>query len=207
MFDLQDHDLSAAERREQILSALRAAHNAAVEEGVDLSKSACLATADLCAKSIAKLDDHESLRKLLRSCLVTFDNMGLERTLKWWQLPFVSRWPIHHEPLRNDARHLAKRIRSALLAIQDVLDEQPTPDHDATATVAEDADRNPSTGVGPHDEDEVERVARAMFDARTHFLEGSIFWNDEVEAGRAEERYVARAALEALDAIRAGRVE
>ncbi len=54
----------------------------------------------------------EILRAVLADCRIVLSNMALEnkRSLN----PFKSRWPIHHEPLRNDARTLLKRIDSIL---------------------------------------------------------------------------------------------
>jgi len=53
-------------------------------------------------------EEIDMLRRLLGDCRIILSNMAMEnkRSLN----PFKQRWPIHHEPLRSDAKYLIKRI-------------------------------------------------------------------------------------------------
>lgn len=54
-------------------------------------------------------DDAESHVALLKRCRTVLGNMAMERT-GFWAALFGRRWPINHEPLRSDARHLLPLI-------------------------------------------------------------------------------------------------
>lgn len=53
----------------------------------------------------------DRLQGLLRRCRTVLSNMA--RQNEGW-LSFIKRWPISHEPLRSDARHLVPLIDEAL---------------------------------------------------------------------------------------------
>jgi len=52
------------------------------------------------------------LELLLARCRIVLGNMARENTTGWRAI--FNRWPIHHEPLRNDARNLVPAIDQAL---------------------------------------------------------------------------------------------
>jgi hypothetical protein len=51
---------------------------------------------------------------ILERCRTVLGNMALERE-GFWASFLGRRWPIHHEPLRNDARSLIPLIDSAIV--------------------------------------------------------------------------------------------
>lgn len=68
------------------------------------------------SKEISDLQFHHDdevcrLQGLLRRCRTVLSNMAREN--EGW-LRFIKRWPISHEPLRSDARHLVPLIDEAL---------------------------------------------------------------------------------------------
>lgn len=66
-----------------------------------------------CPECIERDDkDAELFRTALQDCLVVLRNMALENRESL--NPFKTRWPIHHEPLRADARALVPRIEALL---------------------------------------------------------------------------------------------
>jgi hypothetical protein len=61
-------------------------------------------------------DDAETvarLRRLLERAEIILGNMAMENSNKF----FGRRWPIHHEPLRADAKSLLPEIAAALRAL------------------------------------------------------------------------------------------
>lgn len=50
------------------------------------------------------INRNETLRNTLGRCRTVLNNMALEHKTGWRSI--FARWPIHHEPLRNDARNL-----------------------------------------------------------------------------------------------------
>jgi hypothetical protein len=56
----------------------------------------------------------EALEKALRRCQTVLGNMAQEN-----EGAIFNRWPINHEPLRNDARNLLPVIDAALAPEQD----------------------------------------------------------------------------------------
>ena len=59
---------------------------------------------------------------MLRRAHMILSNMALENELHWWEF-WKSRWPISHEPLRNDARNLVKQIEEYFDPDDDELNE------------------------------------------------------------------------------------
>jgi hypothetical protein len=55
---------------------------------------------------------NERLRATLVRCQTVLSNMALENERAWLG---IGRWPIHHEPLRADARHLLPDIERVLV--------------------------------------------------------------------------------------------
>ena len=60
-------------------------------------------------------DPYSTERALLERCRTILANIALEREPKWG---IGMRWPIHHEPLRHDARNILPEIDRALAASQ-----------------------------------------------------------------------------------------
>jgi len=57
----------------------------------------------------------QMLQCLLCDCHVVLSNMAREnRPRSLWQVFTTPRWPISHEPLRADARHLLPRIEAEI---------------------------------------------------------------------------------------------
>jgi hypothetical protein len=48
-------------------------------------------------------------RMLLSRARTILGNLAAENDLKWWEF-WKPRWPIHHEPLRSDAKNLIREI-------------------------------------------------------------------------------------------------
>ncbi|SFJ68372.1 hypothetical protein [Methylobacterium brachiatum] len=69
-------------------------------------------TTDLAARLEAKREECERLRASLEWARSILGNMALEHTTGWRGI--FARWPIHHEPLRNDARAVLPIIDAAL---------------------------------------------------------------------------------------------
>jgi len=57
-------------------------------------------------------DENERLRQALGRTRNVLGNMAAEHETGWRSI--FARWPIHHEPLRSDARHLLPVINAAL---------------------------------------------------------------------------------------------
>jgi hypothetical protein len=67
------------------------------------------------ARQFIRLSDRvDALEAALRHCQIVLGNMALEN-----KGAVFNRWPINHEPLRNDARNLLPVIKAALAPEQD----------------------------------------------------------------------------------------
>lgn len=60
-------------------------------------------------EALRLFEENERLRELLERCRTVLGNMAIEN-----EGAVFNRWPINHEPLRNDARNLLPLIDAAL---------------------------------------------------------------------------------------------
>lgn len=64
------------------------------------------------ARVVAVARENAALRHALDRARNVLSNMAMEHEIGWRSI--FARWPIHHEPLRSDARHLLPVINEAL---------------------------------------------------------------------------------------------
>lgn len=99
-------------------------------------------------KHIARLTKHRDvLTHVLQRCQMLASNMAMEN-----EGAIFNRWPIHHEPLRSDAKHLLPLINAAL-------DTVPEPEY-----IQSDAELRPDASAGLIEAAEFCRTHVACYD-------------------------------------------